>query len=876
MMKNNLFYILILFIISITCLIYPTYTYGIGEIIFSDNFTNSTASSSKWDFVSGNWIITDEHIECSETNNGNPVDVYAIAKGSDWTDYSFSFRVLGKEGVDKSVYFRFNTFNERYSLNLRSNYGVGLGGDISLGKQTPTENYHELVNPLPKLIDNDTWYSVKIEVISSTINIYIDDHLYITYSDPNPIIHGKIGLKVWPGGYASAPCTTTTWFDDVEQINLDTLYTPTPTPTPTTTSIPVNRFPIVLIPGYGGSWSLEGMLPSAQITDWGKMPYFYDHVYGPLINALNDNGYTKENHNLYQFFYDWRQKTDDSSQQLDNFMQNEVLPDQPPGTKINIIAHSYGGLVGRNWLQKYKSKHNNSEPPVNKIITAGTPHEGVVQTYTAWEGGEIIDNDVLKKFAFESILHFYANIFLSKTEALHQIAPSTLDLFPIFDFLKTEKGQIIPNGSMKVQNQWLKDLKNNLNENSDLKSYLNIFRGKGNNTMEYLTIKNSDWYNKILGIWQDGIPLKPYNAEETNEGDGMVLTKSAKIDGVDTIEDTFTHGGLVDTETGINKIFDILDLNQPLNYNANNPYVNNMLAFMLHSPACLRITDENNNQIGCNTIFSNPIPNADTDENKKTIFIINPELHWYQVEVIGTGTGNYELTTGQIEENKTNFNDFSGSVTPGSVETYLFKQTNGSLNLDDPRGIRLLISVRNKLKQLKEELASKPYPANKKTKIMIKIDKEIASIDNIIYLLNLKLDKKAALGLEKTIISLFTLSREFNNRNLDNKEDNIYFRKSIYNIIFSLRDVFVKIAVNISKKDRNRHLFLAKYYFNLFERRLQNKVRSENKFEETNSYLEIKGLLSTAKLNIYGNNFNKSYIDSIISKEFILNYLTSL
>lgn len=66
-------------------------------------------------------------------------------------------------------------------------------------------------------------------------------------------------------------------------------------------------------------------------------------------------------------------------------MQNDV---EPP--KVNIIAHSMGGLVVREAVQRsYPGDNRKAEDYINKIVTLGTPHRGVtVQILRDWIGIE--------------------------------------------------------------------------------------------------------------------------------------------------------------------------------------------------------------------------------------------------------------------------------------------------------------------------------------------------------------------------------------------------------------------------------------------------------------------------------------------------------
>jgi len=76
--------------------------------------------------------------------------------------------------------------------------------------------------------------------------------------------------------------------------------------------------------------------------------------------------------NLFPFPYDWRKPINEIADDLNKFI-NEKISD---GTKINIIAHSMGGLVTKAYLYKYGSNQN-----IEKFIMVGTPNLGSPAMY---------------------------------------------------------------------------------------------------------------------------------------------------------------------------------------------------------------------------------------------------------------------------------------------------------------------------------------------------------------------------------------------------------------------------------------------------------------------------------------------------------------
>ncbi|MGB5961185.1 MAG: hypothetical protein WBG73_11040 [Coleofasciculaceae cyanobacterium] len=79
-------------------------------------------------------------------------------------------------------------------------------------------------------------------------------------------------------------------------------------------------------------------------------------------------------------------------------MQSEGDPQIKSDPKVNIIAHSMGGLLVREAVQRtYPKKGLKAEDYINKIVTLGTPHRGVTfQVLRDWIGIEAADD--LKHF----------------------------------------------------------------------------------------------------------------------------------------------------------------------------------------------------------------------------------------------------------------------------------------------------------------------------------------------------------------------------------------------------------------------------------------------------------------------------------------------
>jgi len=112
--------------------------------------------------------------------------------------------------------------------------------------------------------------------------------------------------------------------------------------------------------------------------------YGVNNSYRDLVNTLCDNFPDRP---IYFFSYDWRLSNVESARDLNK--QINVILDKHGGEKVDIVAHSMGGLVTSLYVE------NNGTAKTNKIITCGTPYEGAPLLLNRALGraatGEIID-----------------------------------------------------------------------------------------------------------------------------------------------------------------------------------------------------------------------------------------------------------------------------------------------------------------------------------------------------------------------------------------------------------------------------------------------------------------------------------------------------
>ncbi len=102
---------------------------------------------------------------------------------------------------------------------------------------------------------------------------------------------------------------------------------------------------------------------NSTVDDFGR-EYGAADTYKPLIDALCD----MDDRPVYFYSYDWRNSNADSAEKLK--LAIDKILEETNSEKVDIVAHSMGGLVTSVYYTKYGSEK------IDKIITCGTPYEG--------------------------------------------------------------------------------------------------------------------------------------------------------------------------------------------------------------------------------------------------------------------------------------------------------------------------------------------------------------------------------------------------------------------------------------------------------------------------------------------------------------------
>ncbi|MDR0505779.1 MAG: family 43 glycosylhydrolase [Dysgonamonadaceae bacterium] len=162
-------------------------------VVKTDNFENGF--SSDWNYTDGNWTIVSGQ---ADINGFGKKTLGSVG----WTDYTIEADVKYISGMNAGVIFRVNNpaaggenNNPALGTDFLQGYFVGLSNtSVGLGKH----NYGwQSLSSVPGTYSTNTTYHIKIVVSGANIKVYVTDMVNpkIDYTDTNPFISGKVGLR---------------------------------------------------------------------------------------------------------------------------------------------------------------------------------------------------------------------------------------------------------------------------------------------------------------------------------------------------------------------------------------------------------------------------------------------------------------------------------------------------------------------------------------------------------------------------------------------------------------------------------------------------------------------------------------------------------
>lgn len=475
----------------------------------------------------------------------------------------------------------------------------------AFGSENINTVYATLENGIFKSTNNGNSWLQKTNGIGNAFFFRItqDDNGYLYVSirgTPGGVWRSKDGAETWQNISDSSWSSTQTWGLDVKGgriyvgVSGKGIYYADVNPEPT---------PVVFIPGFGGSWSYKGIVENQPTTyaDWKLMPVFTDDFYQPLLSTLQNAGVSP-----FTFGFDFRKSVADSAASLNDYLGTVV------GKKANVIGHSMGGLVARYCFEKVPG----CADKINKIITAGTPHQGTIKAYLLWEAGQMENDDLWMKTVEEIALHGTSWPYLTDKDIIQNRFPGVHDLLPVSSPAPAS---------------------------APFLAAITLLSGNTLQTYSGFSTTARSAMDKALGLWADGKP----GTFTFALGDDTVLETSSEIAGSSQNKNYSLHH--VDYLRTTNSLTDILNTfgltASSIVTQTTSP--SSVLAFIIHSPATITV-------------------NGQTD---KAIFLKDPTNGNYQITVTGTGNGPYLLDAFYVSGGQTVHKTINGKITNGQTQT---------------------------------------------------------------------------------------------------------------------------------------------------------------------------------------------------------------
>lgn len=317
--------------------------------------------------------------------------------------------------------------------------------------------------------------------------------------------------------------------------------------------------PVIVIPGIAGSMSSclfvdpasgeacrehydfdYALIKTIPLTpDWVLDPTV-EHVYDSLVQELRNSGTP-----VYEMPYDWRKKNEDTAKTLSDLVERAKR--ETGSKKVDIVAHSMGGLVSRYYIEKVQKTAN-----VRKLVMLGTPNRGSCNAYYSWEGADF------SKSGFKAHRLFFDFLIRDMKIGYHQIdtgdavfvrtaVPALQQLLPVDSYLYKEnkQGNLVRIPISKMDEDSRNYLVPQLNNSNLIKKLgvanIQIFAGNTEDTIGSIVV---DTFN--TSVYADGFPVRTLDPVP---GDGTVPLVSARLgaSGVKVFAVDAEHTELPDT-----------------------------------------------------------------------------------------------------------------------------------------------------------------------------------------------------------------------------------------------------------------------------------------------------------------------------------------
>ncbi|PWH12281.1 MAG: hypothetical protein DDG60_13980, partial [Anaerolineae bacterium] len=433
-------------------------------------------------------------------------------------------------------------------------------------------------------------------------------------------------------------------------------------------------------------------------------------TYDNLLEELRLVGY-EDGVSLFPFPYDWRQPLETTGSELgtalDGFLAQAAARPYVRTDKVDIIAHSMGGLVSRAYIQG-NGYHNN----VRRLMTLGTPHLGAPASYLMAEGIEFQgpEGPILRavadflawKSGYCTLVITPEHVYCIVTNAdLHRYIreriPSVGQIFPDRDYLANNPGGYLISATTPTQiypygvqvNDFLESLNRNVGRLIPRLGAQGIIPVVGSG-------KDTDFYYRVIQrrvneapLWTNG--KVPQNSDtetfrEQRPGDGTVPSASADLGLVDSrISSLFLtqaddgrqevkHRHLP-SQIQLTTIERLIGVRPPFNAGFSDPLVRNPILVFNLSPVEMQVIDPLGRRAGVDFDTGGELAEIPTAAFWRSavpgepdfLFIREPLSGTYTIRLLGIAEGQYTVGMESLsEKGNVTVGAFSGQSLPGT------------------------------------------------------------------------------------------------------------------------------------------------------------------------------------------------------------------
>lgn len=426
-------------------------------------------------------------------------------------------------------------------------------------------------------------------------------------------------------------------------------------------------------------WPDENLIPTNIL----KKIFTNDYFQG-LIDELKNNGY-EENKDLFVFPYDWRYFIEWSSDEGDPFPLVKSLKEkieevkaQTGSEKVDLIAHSMGGLVVKDYL------FENSSSSVNSFIDIATPHLGSPEAFKILNYGDNLDIWFLNTDVIKSISQ--------NMPSIYQLLPSRGYFDPadndyayyIYDMHDLDNNGVKGRLDYDQSVEFMKNTGRNnylLGFNDSLHSILDNYSPQAEGVKTYNIIGcGQPTLGQIFALNKEKSGGNEYGLKYIN-GDGTVPLRSAEtFSAAKTYYANGTEHAYLPSVNGIKQLvasilkgeessFDFSSHNNIREDKNNCSFSGTQISF--HSPITLHVYDENNNHLGpnANGDIAMGIAGAQYDDLEGNKFVFLPKGHIYRITGQATATGTFNARIQDVNNGAYNQTVYFNEVPLASINT---------------------------------------------------------------------------------------------------------------------------------------------------------------------------------------------------------------